>query len=290
VVAAPSPYRGLGYVLLGAALVVSLGYNYFQSQKTNLLSTDLTSMRTELASVKNTVQSGQEAVQKSISSVEESLAATKQEMSKHATQQARVVVRQQTSQLDAKWKKEQAEQVEKLNGELARIRESADAANEKLTGINGEVGSVKTDVGSVKTDIASARTELDRTIGDLRRVRGDMGEMSGLIATNSKEVAALRELGERNYYEFNLAKSAGQQRVGDIQLVVRKADPKKSRFTMDVVVEDKRIEKKDKTVNEPVQFFVTSKARQAYELVVYEVQKDRIVGYLATPKVQTARK
>ncbi len=244
-----------------------------------------------MAAVKTSLKDSEEAVKRSISGVEESLAATKQEVDKRVAQQTRVVVQQQraAAPVEAKWKKEQTEQVEKLNTELAAIRESAQAASSKLTDINNEVGNVKTDVGNVKSEVATAKNDLDRTIGDLKRVRGDMGEMSGLIATNSKELNALRSLGERNYYEFNLAKSAGQQRVGDVQLAVRKADLKKGRYTLDLVVDDKKIEKKDKTVNEPVQFFVSSKTRQAYELVVYEVQKDRIIGYLAAPKVQVAR-
>ena len=70
-------------------------------------------------------------------------------------------------------------------------------------------------------------------------------------------------------------------------MVLRKADPKRSRFTVDVIADDKKVEKKDRTINEPVQFYV-SRARQPYELVVNEVRKDRIVGYLAVPKVETA--
>lgn len=286
----PSPMRKAWLWVLSGALALSLGANYMQSQKTATLSNDITTLRTEMASVKDSVRDSQESVKKTLTGVEESLAAARQEMDKKVAQQTRVVVQRQTTQLDNKWKKEHAEQVEKLSGELAAVRETALQANNKLSDINTEVGSVKSDVGAVKTEVANARNEIDKTIGDLHRVRGDMGEMSGLIATNSKELAALRTLGEKNYYEFNLAKSAGQQRVGDVQLLVKKADKKRSRYTVDLMVEDKRVEKKDKTVNEPVQFYVSSKSRQAYELVVYEVQKDRIIGYLAAPKVQVARK
>lgn len=287
---APSALRKAFPWVLSGALVLSLGANFMQSQKTASLTSDMAALRTEMATVKDSVRDGQESVKRTLAGVEESLAAARQEMDKKVSQQTRVVVQRQTAQLDTKWKKEQAEQVQKLSGELAAVRETALAANNKLSDINSEVGSVKTDVGAVKSEVANARSEIDRTLGDLHRVRGDMGEMSGLIATNSKELAALKSMGERNYFEFNLAKSAGQQRVGDVQLVVKRADTKRSRYTVDLMVDDKRIEKKDKTVNEPVQFYVSSKSRQAYELVVYEVQKDRIIGYLAAPKVQVARK
>ena len=77
-------------------------------------------------------------------------------------------------------------------------------------------------------------------------------------------------------------------RIGDVLLQLKKADVKKNRYTVDVVADDKKVEKKDKGVNEPIQFY-TSKARQPYEIVINEVKKDLIVGYLSTPKVQTGR-
>jgi chromosome segregation ATPase len=276
-------------ILLAGALAVSLGANFYQSQKTSNLTSEVQTLRNDVVAMKTSVKESEESVKRSITGVQESLTAARQEMDKKASQQARVVVQRQTTQLDTKWQKEQAAQLDRLNGELAALRESTQTAATKLTDINTEVGNVKTDVGNVKTEVASTRSELERTIGDLKRVRGDMGEMSGLIATNSKEVTALRALGERNYYEFNLAKKAGQQRVGDVQLAIKKVDSKKNKYSIDLVVDDKKIEKRDKTVNEPVQFYVSSKSRSAYELVVYEVQKDRIVGYLSTPKMQVAR-
>ena len=112
--------------------------------------------------------------------------------------------------------------------------------------------------------------------------------MSGLIATNGKELAALRELGERNYYEFKLVKSAAAK-VGDLRLKLKKADVKRNRYTLEVVADDKLVEKRDKTVNEPVQLYRTG-ARIPYEIVINEVKKNEVAGYLATPKVSMARR
>jgi hypothetical protein len=122
----------------------------------------------------------------------------------------------------------------------------------------------------------------------MRRVNGDMGVMSGLVATNSKEIAALRALGERDYYEFSLGKAQASRLLAGVKVVYKKADPKRNRYTMEVVADDKRVEKKDRTANEPVQFYVLSKARQPFEIVVNEVRKDMIVGYLSVPKTQVA--
>jgi hypothetical protein len=192
-----------------------------------------------------------------------------------AKSEALARIEQSKKQLQA----EQQANTEKVTGELSAVK---DAANAKIADVSGEVG-------NVKTEVASTRSELEKTIGDLKRVTGDLGVTSGYVATNGKELAALRRLGERDYTEFTLSKSAKTgQRVGDVMLTLKKADPKRNRFTLEVFADDKRTEKKDRTVNEPVQFYV-AKARQPYEIVVNEVKKDVIVGYLAKPKDQIAR-
>ena len=161
------------------------------------------------------------------------------------------------------------------------VKDVSTSANAKIADVNGEVS-------NVKNQVASTKAELDRTIGDLKKVTGDLGVQSGYIATNGKELAALKRLGVRNYFEFNLAKSKTPQKVGDITMLLKKVDQKRNKYTLEVHADDKMTEKKDKNINEPVQFYV-AKARQPYELVVNEVGKDVIKGYLATPKDQIAR-
>ena len=129
---------------------------------------------------------------------------------------------------------------------------------------------------------------MEKTISDLKSTKGDLGVQSGLIATNGKELAALRQLGERNYTEFKLTKTKEPQRVGDIALLLKKTDPKKNKFTIEVKADDKSTEKKDRNINEPVQFYV-AKAALPYEIVVNNVGKDQISGYLSTPKDRIPR-
>jgi hypothetical protein len=149
-----------------------------------------------------------------------------------------------------------------------------------------------TDLSDLKRETSSkldqVSNDVERTGSDLKRVVGDLGVMSGNIATNSKELSALRDLGERNYFEFDLPKAKGPMRVGDIRLILKKADPKHSRFTLEVLADDTTVEKKDRTINEPVQLYVAG-TRQPYEIVVNHVKKNQVVGYLATPKVRTPR-
>ncbi len=175
---------------------------------------------------------------------------------------------------------QQAQQ--QLAGQLDELKQATNTANSKLEQISG-------DVSGVMGDVKSAQSVLEQHGSDLKRVTGDMGVMSGLIATNSKELAELRELGDRNYLEFDLKRNSAAQKIGGIQLQLAKADPKRNRFTLDVLADDKRVEKKDRTVNEPVQLYVAGN-RQPYEIVVNNVKKDEVTGYLAVPKVTMARR
>lgn len=280
-------------IVLGSALVLSLGGNLYLSNRTNKLNSDVETLRSEVSSIKSTVSQSQETVSKNLEQVRENLTATKDDITKKVDV-ARYVAQKSAATVDAKISKDLAEQDKKFGGQIDQVRAATEQVSEKLTtsltSANGEIGGLKTDVGGVKADVAATRSELERTIGDLKRMRGDMGEMSGLIATNGKELAALKELGDRTYWEFSLPKSGTVQKVGDMQMMLKKLDAKRNRYTVEVVIDDKHIEKKDKTINEPVQFYSNAKLRQPFEVVVYDIGKDKVTGYLAAPKVQVARK
>jgi predicted nucleic acid-binding Zn-ribbon protein len=148
-----------------------------------------------------------------------------------------------------------------------------------------KINAVATEVGGAKKDIEATRTDLEATKGRLERATGDMGVMSGLIAHNRDDLEELRRRGDRNYYEFKISKTKAPQRVGPVQVKLDRADQKKSRYTVTVFVDDRSIEKKDKTAGEPVQFYVRGGSRQPpYEFVVFDVGKNEITGYLSTPK------
>lgn len=172
-------------------------------------------------------------------------------------------------------------QTQKVAGELSEVKAVATTATAKIADVSG-------DVTTVKTQVATTQQNLDRTMSDLKKVTGDLGVTSGYVATNGKELAMLKRLGERNYVEFTLPKGKLPQKVGNVTMLLKKADPKKNRFTFELIADDKRTEKKDRTVNEPIQF-IMARAKQPYEIIVNEVRKDVIVGYLAEPKEQTAR-
>jgi chromosome segregation ATPase len=162
--------------------------------------------------------------------------------------------------------------------------EQEQAANTKQIGaVSTDVASVKTDVGGVKTDVAATKTDLETTKTQLNRVMGDAGVMSGLIATNHGELEILKHKGDRNYVEFTLQKGANPTLLSTIKLQLKKADEKHSRYTLMVSADDRNIEKKDRGLDEPVQFY-TGKDPVLYELVVNVIEKNKVSGYLSTPK------
>ncbi len=173
------------------------------------------------------------------------------------------------------------------------IRKEQQSSDQKLTAQLGQVqkeseekiGAVASEVGGAKKDIEATKTDLEATKGKLERSLGDMNVMSGLIAHNRDDLEDLKRRGDRNYYEFTLQKTKTPQRVGPVQMSLNKTDPKKAKYTVTVIADDKTIEKKDKTSGEPVQFYVKGSSRMApYEIVVFDVGKNQITGYLATPK------
>jgi len=172
-------------------------------------------------------------------------------------------------------RKQQAASDAKLSAQIVQTQKESEE----------KIGAVATDVTGAKKDIESTRSDLEATKSKLDRATGDMGVMSGLIARNHDDLEELKRRGDRNYFEFTLPKGKTPQRVGPVQMKLDKTDQKKSKYTMTVLADDKSIEKKDKTAGEPVQFYVKGSSRMApYEIVVFDVNKNQVTGYLATPK------
>ncbi len=184
--------------------------------------------------------------------------------------QAKIDAENKVASLQEKVASEQAAQQQAINA----VKQTADTATTQLA--------------TVSTDVQNTKSQLDQTISTLKRATGDITNQSSLIATNGKELQALKDLGERNYSEFTITKSKKPQRVGNILVELKKVDTKRNRFTVVITADDKQVEKKDRTLNEPIQFY-TLKARQPDEMVVNQIRKNTIVGYLATPKVQANR-
>jgi chromosome segregation ATPase len=185
-------------------------------------------------------------------------------------------------QLDARAQELQVRQSREEQAS-ARLATEQKQTAQQVTAVSSAVTDVKTDVGGVKTDVAKTQSDLATAVTQLTSMRGDLDGHSTLIARNAQELDILKHKGDRNYYEFTLVK--GQKKpVGTVSLELKKADAKKSRYSLVVYADDKEYEKKDKNLNEPLQFYA-GKDPMLYELVVNSVSaKNTVTGYLSSPK------
>lgn len=163
-----------------------------------------------------------------------------------------------------------------------RLETAQKATSQQVNAVSSEVSNVKTDVGGVKTDVAKTQSDLASAVSQMQSMKGDMGMQSGLIARNQDELDVLKHQGDRNYYSFKLIKGR-RQPVATVSLELRRADVKHSRFTLDVLADDKTYQKKDRNVDEPLQFY-TGKDPMLYEIVVNSIGKNEVSGYISTPK------
>jgi chromosome segregation ATPase len=283
------------FVILGGALAVALAANGFLWVRSNNLNEEIAkskdSTSVQIAQLTSDQQAARDAYEKRLESLTASLQTTST-AANAAAARVRAEAHKQAEQFQQKFDESQAQltgQINQLKDTDTQVTSKIDEVAGNVTGVKTDVDGVKTEVGTVKEQVASAQTALEAHATELKRMTGDMGVMSDRIATNGKDLNALRALGERNYYEFTLSKADKAKKVGDIILTYKKADPKRNRYTVEIAADDKKIEKKDKTVNEPVQIFVSGN-RQASEIVVNQVGKDQITGYVSIPKVMVSRR
>ncbi len=253
----------LRYVLLGVAMLYVIVSLYF-----------LVDMNGRIGKLEDTQKAAaQDAsmLMKKLGMTEANLkeaeASQQQLASKLGSTQKEVVAR--TAQLS----KAQKEAEQRLSEET----------KQQVGAVSGEVAGVKTELGGAKTDIASTKTDLEATKAKLEKTIGDLGVQSGLIAHSRDDIEYLKHRGDRNIYEFALDKGGKPKPVGTISLQLKKVDAKKAKYTLNVLSDDRTIEKKDRTLFEPLQFY-SGRDKMLYEVVVLTAENKKITGYLSTPK------
>jgi len=259
----PRTYSGALLAVLGAALVLALGgliWSY-------TLSSRLTRQEAALAEAKdqNVKQAAQlretnARLQVATDELRDSLGLTQRQLD---TRSADILAREQA---DSK-----------------RLESAQKQTAQQVSDVSSQVSTVQTDVGGVKTDLGKTQTDLATTISQLQSMKGDLSGHSSLIARNHDELELLKHKGDRNFYEFVLNKGE-RKPVGTVSLELKKTDAKKSKFTLEVYADDKTYEKKDRNLNEPLQFY-SGKDPALFEIVVNSINaKNQISGYLSVPK------
>ena len=175
---------------------------------------------------------------------------------------------------------------QQLTAARSQVKATRADYNKKLDAVQSTLATKASadDVKALGTDVTGVKTDLDATKGNLQQLRGEHGE---LIARNHEELETLKRMGERDYYEFTLTRKGEKEHVGVTQIELRGASAKKHQYTVALYVDDMRLEKKNKSINEPIYFYAGG-SRQPMELVVNQVSDKKISGYLSAPKAIAA--
>jgi septal ring factor EnvC (AmiA/AmiB activator) len=259
-------------------LVLLAGYLLYDSYSYQKASREqMTLLEQRLLSLERQTQEGARALSDlrgEITEAQQAVGSTKAELKKTAQQ----------IQLEGERTRTELGQAIASKADQRMVQAIKQETETKIGQVTSEVGGVKTEVGAVKSDLASTKRDLEGTQRQLIDVKESL---TAAVAKNAAELEALRRKGERDYIEFTIPKRNVLTKVEDIRLILTKTDPKKGKYTVQIVVDDNKLEKKDRTINEPIQFLV-GRNRVRYELVFNWVQKDSAGGYLAIPKEKTA--
>jgi hypothetical protein len=260
---APRTYSGALLAVIGAALVAALGglvWSYTLNGRLTHQEQELTSANQQNTKLAADLRETNARLTVATDELGKSLGLTQRQLDQRAEA---LIAREQA---DSK-----------------RLEASQKQTAQQVTAVSADLTNVKTDVGGVRTDLTQTKTDLQGAISQLTSMKGDLSDHASLIARNASELDVLKHKGDRNYYEFTLAK--GQKKpVGTVSLELKKTDQKKNKFTLVVYADDRSYEKKDRNVDEPLQFY-SGKDPQLYEIVVNGMPgKNSVSGYLATPK------
>jgi hypothetical protein len=291
----PTPYNeparqsGLVTALMAGAIIALIGANIYLYTQIDHLRTDLATnhekVMTEISNLRDASSVNTASQMRHLDTLKEELAAARA-AEQRGSSQAKLEAIAHADQLARQIKEEDAKIQQQVSSEISDAKQTASQQNAQVA---AKVADVATDVGSVRTEVTKTQTDLQKTINDLKSAQGDLGVQSGLIATNHTELDALRMKGERNYTDIKLGKTKQPVRFADITIKLISVNPKKNKYSVDVVADDKLTEKKDKNINEPVQFYTAKGGHTPYELVINQIGKDQIIGYLSTPKVEASR-
>jgi hypothetical protein len=178
--------------------------------------------------------------------------------------------------LAADVQKQQQAAVAQLNQAIAQ-KASAQDVNKLQADSDAKIGGLTTDLNGTKQDLASTKSEFANAL------TGTKGELNGAIARTHDELVTLAHKTDRDYFEFTLPHRKAQQKMGTVTVELERTDPKRNVFSVYLMFDDKRTERPNKAVNEPVYFYVQG-ASSALELVVNKLGKDTVSGYMSTPK------
>jgi len=256
-------------------LIIAVGYLLYDNyQYQGRTQTELTKLKGGLEALENKGKAAEAKISTVKGELQEAVGSTKAEIKKTAQQ----------IQVQGQKTKDEFTQALATKADASQVHSQVQAAKQeaeaRIGQVSSEVGGVKTEVGTVKSDLATTKRDLEGTQRQLIDVRENL---TAAVAKNASELSQLRLKGERDYFEFEIPKKDQIIKIEDIRVILTKTDPKKGKYNLAILVDDNKLEKKDRVLNEPIQFLV-GRNRLRYEMVVNWVQKEKAGGYLSIPK------
>lgn len=258
--AAAPRWIGLVVVLLAAVSLVALGVGWTASTRAK-------DVEQTLGSQTQTLKQNQDALSERLAKAEETNAQVVGELNV-------VTDKLKLTQGELVHAKRQAKQIKEDSAkQISEVQKNVDS--QLATKASSD------DVNKLGTDVNGVKSDLDATKQNLQMARGEFGT---LIARNHDEIEQLRRLGERDYYEFTLDRKGSKQKVANLTLELRGTNTRKNQFSLAMYVDDMRLEKRNRSINEPI-YFYTRGTRAPLELVINQIGKNKAVGYVSVPKV-----
>jgi hypothetical protein len=284
--AANAGRRPLGWIgpllIICAVSIIGLGYSVYSTrssfdQRMAAMESTLDATTQELTQFRASSEGESTELASNVDLLTQRLGVTADDLQK-ARQQLAQRIKQQQQVVEEKLATELASKASSTDVDTLR-QEAASKLAEVQQNADTKLGTVSSEVTVVKQDLVAARRDFGRELSDVKT------SLSDGIARNATELAQLRKKGEREYVDLDIRKNSKVpfQRIGDVQISLTKTDPKRQKYSVVIQSDDNRLEKKDRTANEPVQFLV-GRDQLRYELVINSVTKDQIRGYLSTPK------
>ncbi len=205
---------------------------------------------------------------------------------------ARSESRHSSSQVAARLE-ERNQELEQANRELiAQLTALKQDVNSRLQTTAVRLQNTTTKLDTADAKLQRISTEADANRADLKRVSGDLNSirsnLSGTAPTQSAAATAPGPSPEHRHLPFDLLTTKVPTRIGEIQIAIRSTDPKNNRYTMDLYTGDKTALGRDCAVNEAVRFY-RSGDPLPYEVVVSQIRKDEVIGYVTAPSTPNLR-
>jgi uncharacterized protein YhaN len=170
----------------------------------------------------------------------------------------------------------------------AAAQSQARAAAAEATMQSARLRLLQSAVNDQQMRLQATQAEIARTRSDLEgNLNSTRNELNGSIARTHEELVALEKRGERDYFEFDAAKSKQFVHAGPLNLTLSKTDTKHANVDLMLLVNDQEISKKGVNLYEPVWIYETQDA-QPVQVVINKIEKNWVHGYVSGPKYSRA--